>query len=415
MRKSFQWKITVISVLFLLVIGAQAQDDVEDLPLTLPISYQQTIAETITDDAFFDWWQLEVTPGDIIVVEMEASDGLIPLLGLLDSDGDLVARSDEPDIAEVNGRSLLNHTAGKSGTYTIIATRDGRDKGTTTGSYTLTVINNRSDIVAPINPFMEVEFRCKDWLMSNALTFEFREDVVIGEDVQPGERTEFYRVSVYGLDGFEPIIRMFADVIQDGPLDCTDSPQATEGTSLELPFLDEPYEVTEDDAKHVAMVTLNNTGQRDPLGDIIVNIGAREGTSGRFIVVLEGMGLQVRGDVDEFFVRRGPFASDNPLDIYMIGNADNRLDPYMEYSDVDTGIQFICDDVGRGDCRILDTLTDARITMGTDNQTYLADRFDAGVRVDLDDNPTTTVKFQSRDDNTTGGYTVIFYGELPAR
>lgn len=412
MRLNTFHKLVLIIVVLTVTLTIYAQDD---QPMVADINYDMSIEDTITDHAFFDWWHLQVEVGDIIVVSMQADGGLQPLLGLLDESGNLLTRSDLETIAEVDGVSFLQHTALTEGQYTIIASRDGRDQGTTTGVYLLTVTNRNSEDTSRPNPFLETEFRCDEWLLTNALTFKFSEDFIRPDNIAPGQLTEYYRVSVYGLDGFEPVIRILSNILQDRPLDCTDSAQATEGAQLDLPFLDAPYEVTSDDADHVAMVTLTNSGDGDPLGDIVVSIGAKEGTSGRFIVVLEGMELHERTDSDEFFVRRGAFARDSILDMYMIGYPDNRLDSLMETRDEETDVYQHCDDMGRDDCADLPTIAPSTIIIGDDGTTYSADRFDAGLQIDSSDNQQARVTFRSREFTTSGEYLVIFVGELPPR
>lgn len=400
------------TLLLLITLTSSAQTDE---PLVAGINYGMSVQETITDFAFFDWWQLQVEEGDIVVASMEAVEGLQPLLGLMDAGGDIVARSDIETVAEIDGVSFIQHTVATPGLYTIIATRDGRDDGTTTGAYILTV-NNRSDTDnTRANPFLETEFRCEEWLITNALTFQFSEDVDLSNDATPGQVTEFYRISVYGLDGFEPVIRILSDILPDRPLDCTDSAQATEGTQLDLPFLETTYDVTEDDADHVAMVTVTNSRENEPLGDITFSIGAKEGTFGQYIVVLEGLELHERQDIDEFFIRRGPFASDTHLDMYMIGYPNNRLDSFMESRIIETDESQTCDDIGRDACSDMPAIIPSTLLIGEDGATYSADRFDAGVRLDSPDNLLALVSLLSRENTTSGEYLVLFVGELLPR
>ena len=407
----FLYALLAIMMMFTSVVVYAQSDE----PLITEINYGMTVEETITERAFFDWWQINAAEGDMVIVSMEASDGLQPLIGLLNSNGDLVARSDSGDIAEVNGVSFLQYEAVEEGQYTIIATRDGRDQGTTTGRYLLTVTNRNDTESSRPNPYRETEFRCDEWIITNALTFEFSEDLNRPEEIVPGQITEFYRVTVLGLDGFEPVIRMLSNILPDRPLDCTDSWRATAGTQFDAPFLDSPIAVTDEDTDHVAMVTLTNTGDAEPLDTVWVTIGAKEGTSGRFIVILEGLELHDRTDTDEFFVRRGPFAGETPLDIYMIGFPDTRLDSLIETLDIETDDYQLCDDIGRDDCEDLPMITPSSIIIGEDGQTYSADQFDAGLRLDSPDNNMTLVTYQSRELNTSGRYLVVFVGELPAR
>jgi len=404
----------IYSLLLILLISLSTSTYAQDEePLVADINYNMTVQETLTDHAFFDWWRIDVEIGDVLVVSMDAQGGLQPLLGLLDENSELLTRSDLETVADVDGVAYMQHTALTAGKYTIIASRDGRDQGTTTGGYLLTVTNRNNPSVSRPNPFLETEFRCSEWLLTNALTFRFSEDYIKSETLTPGQLTESYRISAYGLDGFEPVIRVLADVLQDRPLDCTDSPKGTVDTQFDLPFLDTPYAVTSDDESYAAMVTVTNSSD-EPLGDIIVSIGAKEGTSGRFIVILEGMGLHERTDDDEFLVRRGAFAGDTALDMYMIGYPNNRLDSLLEAYDEETDTYQLCDDIGRDDCTNVDPIANALIKIGINDYDYTADRFDAGLRIDSPDNNPIQVLFRSREYNTDGLYLVMFMGELPS-
>jgi hypothetical protein len=403
-----------LTLAILIPLSVSAQDD---QPLVADINYDMTVQESITDHAFFDWWRLEVALGDTLMITMNAADGLQPLLGLLDENSELMTRSDLEQVAEVDGMAFIQYTAVTAGQYTIIASRDGRDQGTTTGAYLLTVNNRNNEQSSRPNPFLETEFRCSEWLLTNALTFQFSEDYIRPETIAPGEVTEYYRVSVYGLDGFEPVMRILANVLLDRPLDCTDSSQASEGNQLDLPFLDEPYIVTDKNTDNVTIVTITNSGDGDPLGNITISIGAKEGTSGRFIVVLEGLELHERDDDDEILLRRGAFAGDSPLDIYMIGESDNRLDSFLEIQDeeAEADSSLMCDDIGRDDCADFPELAQSTIMISEDEKLYTADKFDSQLRFDSPDNTPIKVKFHSREYNTDGKYVVVFVGELPAR
>src|SRR5690606_19871969 len=111
-----------------------AQDD--DLPVTTFIAFDDIVTETLTETAFWDWWQIQANEGDIIVADMIAEDALEPLLGILGPDGDLLDRSED---GPPGGSVSLEYTTPAAGEYTIVATRVGNANGTSTGPYTLQV------------------------------------------------------------------------------------------------------------------------------------------------------------------------------------------------------------------------------------------------------------------------------------
>ena len=177
------------AALLLFALPLLAQED--DGPLSEPISYDQPVSDSLSQRAFWDWWQLQAAEGDLIVAEMQAGDTLEPLLGILDAEGMLLARSDD---GEPGGTVTLEYRAEQAGQYTIVATRVGNEDGISTGPYQLLV---RQANLPRLNPYQEVTFRCQDYEVTNAAT------LVVEEDAQPGGPVI---VAVYGLDGFEPVI-----------------------------------------------------------------------------------------------------------------------------------------------------------------------------------------------------------------
>src|SRR5690606_37977247 len=170
--------------------------------------YGQVVEETLTQRSFVDIWEFYGTQGDRIIARMVARDGLAPLLGITDAGGDLVARSDLSIDGSMqlnapeNGISEINFVLPETGPYMLVATRVGNQEGTTTGSYTLSLTFVES--AAEARAFQEVVFRCGAAEIITAGTIE-----LIPE---PGDGD--YWVSVYGLDGFDPYIRV--DVVESG-------------------------------------------------------------------------------------------------------------------------------------------------------------------------------------------------------
>lgn len=131
--------ITALLALLMFALPIMAQEESEDAPITLPLDFDRLVEETITDRAFYDWWTIDLFENDEIHIEMTGYDGLAPLLGILDPDRNLVARSDTDVQPEPNGIATLDFTAEYEGRYTIVATREGNEQGTSTGDYTLLV------------------------------------------------------------------------------------------------------------------------------------------------------------------------------------------------------------------------------------------------------------------------------------
>jgi len=383
--------------------------DPPDTPLYVPITFDNTVTGSITDAAFFDWWEIELEEGDEILIEMQARDGLAPLVGILDSNRDLQARSDDERIERVNGLSLLQYRAPADGIYLIVPTRVDNEFGDSTGSYDLTV-----SLIPDIenDEFVQVEFRCSEMIITNALELEFTEE--INEREQDGIAIfEFYRLTVYGLDGFQPIIRAQASV-QDGNLDCSGDAQRTSGNEVTFPDGTELL-ITENDLDNVAQLSLRSTNDEQNFGVVSLSIGSLDGTGGRYIAFLEGLQLSERQDVDQLIVRKAPFAKDSDLDIYMVGDNDTRLDPTLTLLDEEENILIVCDDAGRADCDTIASFTDAGtlIRLGTNVTNIRGDRFDAGVTLTDSSTDPFTLTMQSRNNDTNGAYTLVFIGSLP--
>ena len=390
-----------ILILILVVPIVAAQDTIK------PIAYDQVVSDTITEDVFFDWWRLEAEAGQTIAVQMVASDGLVPLIGILDANADLVARSDETTPPVENGVATLEYTADATGAYFIVATRDGRENGTSTGSYVLDVRCSNCPN-SRINTRQDVEFRCGDMLVTTAATLEFTEDIVV-DSSRPF--VEFYRLTVYGIGEFEPVIRVAAD-IQEGYLDCTDDGQQTVGDMYQLP--DGTTGIIPEDTSHAAQLTLRNPTTEDTFGAIVFNIGSRDGKPGRYVAVLEGFRIHERGDQDGLVVRLGPLARDTDMLLYMIGNPDNRLDPTIQT--IDREPEQACDDAGQRGCEDVPSFNGAEVTIHVaEGARIQGDRFDAGLRLHPGSPEAINLILSSRDNRTTGDYSLVFIGELPAR
>src|SRR5689334_8531343 len=92
-------KITLFLIVILTVLPVFAQDnpppppDPDSVVTVTDITYDSVQQDTITNKAFYDWWRIQASAGDVMVVEMGGNDGLAPLIGILDSNGNLVAKS----------------------------------------------------------------------------------------------------------------------------------------------------------------------------------------------------------------------------------------------------------------------------------------------------------------------------------
>ncbi len=399
--------IALFSITFL--ASAQGTENPEESVTIAPIGFDSPIFDTITDPFFYDWWEVQLSEGDTISIMMEAFDGLVPLLGIMDEQRELLFRSDESTVAQPDDVLEAVFKAPQTGLYLIIASRDGNQNGITTGTYRLTV-SQVGRVTPRENNLLEVEFRCTDMLVTNAMQLELEEDSVDRAD----GFVDFYAITVFGLDGFTPVIRANAPQLRDTPLDCTKDDVALPNSEIALPDLP-PFTFLEDDESvQGARYILQNTASDVVLGRVFITIGSLDGAKGRFIVILEGLQIVPRSDEDIIGVRLAPFVKEQPLRVYMLGNANTRLDPVLEGRDTNGEIGVVCDDSGRGECEASPLLNDLRVFIADGGGiTHQADRFDASITLQPMTTDSQYLLARSRNNETSGAYTLILVSELP--
>jgi hypothetical protein len=386
------WRRVFLACMVLLAVPTLAQEDIETVA---EIFYDSMVENTITQQAFFDWWQVQAGQGDVLVIDMAASGGLQPLVGILDPGGTLVSHSED---GAVDGTISLEYTTPAPGQYTIVATRVGNLDGTSTGSYSLR-LRRANAPVQDVNPHQDVTFRCEDYEVTTASTIVFQEDAVDGL---------LHRITVYGIDGFQPVIRLNVEVPDPYEL-CNTDAQRTVGDTFTLPG-EAARTISEENISTVSQLLINGAEQA---GVITITIGSKDGLPGRYIALIEGFNIDPGTDVDMMEVRVGPLAAETTaIQLYMVAAQNSRLDPFLTLPD--TGES--CDDAGRADCDAIPTFMGAGATLheGT-GTTLVGDRSDAGLLINPGNPDVVAVEFGSRAGRTHGGYAVVLIGEMPAR
>ncbi|MAS35131.1 MAG: hypothetical protein CL610_14060 [Anaerolineaceae bacterium] len=379
----------IILLLWTMPLAAQ-----NDTPLSEPINYDEPVADTLTARAFWDWWFIQASAGDEIVAEMTGEDGLEPLLGILDSGGELLARS--PDGAP-DGTVTLEYTVTTAGEYTIVATRTGNENGTSTGPYSL-LVRRANMVPVRVNPYQEVIFRCQDYEAANALTVQFAEDV---------DQASYYLISVYGLDGFEPVIR-----VEFGSVDLTDCARDSQGMGGNVYALpgQEPITLTENYEASSAQLFISSAA---PVGTVTLTVGSANGEPGRYIAVIDGF-YTAADDRDTIRISQGPLAATAPLTLYMVADTATRLDPTISLPE-DIEDSAICDDAARRGCEGVPSPDGLEIYLNELDRHIKADRFDAGLVLPPNTPDLRYVELGSFNDNTSGHYALVVLGELPLR
>jgi hypothetical protein len=377
-----------------------AQSD-PNTPTVLDIQYDAVVHDTITSAAFYDWWTIEASANDDIVIDMAAGDGLQPLIGILDGSGDLVARSDD---GEANATVTLEYVIPTAGHYTIVATRVGNADGTSTGTYSLRLRRANSPVVNT-DPYQDVTFPCKDqgFEATTAATIAFQED--------PTPNMQ-HRITVYGIDGFRPVIRVNFDGPNAQPFEvCNIDAEFTVGDTFTLPGED-TRTITADNLDTVSQLVLSGA---EKMGLITVTIGSKDGQPGRYVAVFEGFAIEPNNDADAFEVRIGPLAAKTTsITAYMVAGDSSRLDPFMTLPE--SGLT--CDDAGRGDCSTVASIAHAGVVLhdgGNHTVSYIGDRSDAGILINPGNPDPVGLQLSSRSGDTHGAYALILIGQLPPR
>lgn len=375
----------------LLAVPVYAQ---QDLPVSDSINYDDGVSDNLTARAFWDWWLLQAEEGDKIVAEMTGAGGLQPLLGILDPDGTLVARSVD---GEINGTIKLEYTTLTAGEYTIVATRVGNENGTTTGPYSLLVRRANEAPLRP-NPYQEVIFRCQDFEAANAAT------IVFGDDP---EQAGSYLISVYGLDGFRPVIRVHLGALDF--TDCARDTQAIAGSIFGFPG-EEPFTLVENYEEIAAQLFIPNAA---PAGEVTFTVGSAGSATGRFMAVIHGLRLET-ADVDSIRVGQGPLAALKPLVIYMIADSGSRLDPALTFAAGEPAGP-VCDDAGRRGCEGVPAPDGVYVFLAEQGVEIKPDPFDAGLLLPAGTPQLHEIELNSFNKNAAGTYSIVLIGELAPR
>lgn len=385
-----------------------SSDESLDEPLILPIDFDEPVSDTISERAIFDWWTIELVEGDQIEVQMAASDGLEPLIGILNPDRELMARSDMEATPVANDVVAVTYEVPSDGEYTLVATRAGNLEGTSTGSYSL-VVSLVFRVPERENDRIPVEFRCGEDLVTTALFFEPADEFRPLEESLPFNDQARLRITVIGLDDFQPLIRLQS--LDNDPV-CYDLPPAShEGYAYDLPGLAPDGGP---DVEHIVEAVVTQDQLPWALEGLQVTIGSKDGQPGRYIALVEGMSLEDREDVDWLNIRRGPLARNAPTSIYMVATS-LRFDPYLTLLNEADTVFDQCDDAGRGDCDDMPSIEDKSLTLslGEETAAIVGQRFDAGIMLEPDRLEVQQLRLESRSHSTRGSYAILIMGELP--
>ena len=378
----------------MLVMPAMAQDDG---PAAESVGYDSMIEDSITSIAIYDWWYIVASEGDQMVVDMHSTGELAPLIGILDINGTLAARSED---GTPGSTVTLEYTVPVDGEYRVVATRAGNENGTTTGDYQLLIRKANTPIIID-NPYQEVVFRCEDFEVTNVTSLEFADDP---------DQANIYRLTIYGMDGFVPVIR--TNISDLNVNDCAQDFQAIEGDTYTLPG-EETVTVTGDLRNYTSQITIRGAKEA---GLVAFTIGSKNGSTGRYLAVLEGLTISPNDDTDYLHIGQGPLAALSPLLVYMVAGKTERLDPSMRLRTDDPDSDgIVCDDAGRRGCDDVPSIVGLNINVAVENFEIAGDRFDAGVLLPNGGRDLREIELGSFSGNTEGTYSLVLMGELPPK
>jgi hypothetical protein len=394
----------LIIVLLIIIVGIpiQAQEpEPTDEVTFFDIFYDSTVRGQITDSAYFDFWRFSASAGDEIIVRMKGEEGLAPLIGIAGSNREVIVRSDMDE----NGEQLPDATPDSTvelrfivpidGEFAIVATRAGRENGTTSGYYTLVLnLANSADILRD-QARQAVEFRCGEDIVTTTLNIQLP---------NPSQPTS-YRITVYGLDSFEPAVRIFAGV-EDEYEYCTTDGQNTVGDTIT--FWDVPTITIDENTTQTAQYGFNSSGG---VGQITFTIASVGGGRGRYVAVLEGLTLAEIGGLNPLDLQMGAIALGSSVTLYMVKSADTRIDPFMAQTLYD-GSFISCDDAGGRGCETTPSASNILITL-QDGTIIRGDRFSSGLHLTPETIDLLNLQFMSRAQNAIGDYAIVIIGELP--
>lgn len=388
-------------------LGAVAQPS-PDTPSDQTIDRDQMVVETLTDVAFFDLWRFYGTAGEEYEVIMSASGGLAPVVGVRTASGDVFASSDQLEDgtilrSEPDSDALLRFTVPVSGELVLIASRDGLDNGTTTGSYRLTLTLLASAPEAP-DPYTDVTFRCQSEVATSVALVEFGDT---------GERAPELRLTVWA--SFPPVIRVGDGGGEDGsPTLCAlpdpqdglaDTPPLISGDNI--PLGERSFAAAGENV--LAGSVSFGISPRDAQGPITLTIGSLEPGLGVFVARIDGLQFEEVGDADTVVLRHGPFARDGVLRLVTQAEAGIRLDVQVAVPEIEGVVA--CPDWGLRACPLRDW-REIDIAYGGEPLTF--DILDAVAEMATGDTEPVGFVLSGGNPNVEGGYTLWLFGAASA-
>lgn len=239
-----------------------------------------------------------------------------------------------------------------------------------------------------------------------------------GEEIIGGVKFTFlninpgytYRVTAVGIDDFDPSL---AVVTAPGEGRCNDDEVKAAGSEVAVPGFG-------------LLTATNRTAQvtvsTPRAGNVDVIVGGYEGATGQFAMVIEGLAINPRDELDGFLISVPTVVQQQEIGVYMVSRYIN-LDAYMmlwqgqglQQDPIDfetvTAIQD-CDDVAVGNCSTIPAFPGGGVSIANGNA-YIAGATDAGIVLVPNSNEKFLFAFGSSNEGSTGDYAIIVTGMVP--
>ncbi len=334
-------------MLLICVVGLTASAQEND-PVDAPLEQDVPVYETLTSVAFFDLWRFYAVAGEQYQLTMDGGDGLAPLIGVRGASGDVFIASNRLSDgtlldAEPDGQAMVTFKAPETGELVVIATRAGSQDGTTIGSYRLilTFITTQPD---PVDPYMDVSFRCKSELAESVAYIE------VGDASEVGD---VLRLTVWA--SFRPVIRVGDGQAAEGETSCIlpDEESGLRGaiTGENIPLGALSFAAT--DAQVLGHTATFEIPFEVANGQVGLTIGSLDGTVGVFVAQVDGLSLETAEDYDAIILRHGPFAKEGTLRLIAQRDPNSRLDIQLVLDEQTDGVT-VCEDWGLRSCELGD-------------------------------------------------------------
>ncbi len=351
-----------------------------------PIYLGDVVSGALSNARYEVVYSYDGQAGEVISVSMTSAGMVDPYLALYDAYPSQNPLAYDDDGGGATDALINGYQLPATGRYYIVATRFGRETGSTTGDYTLSLMSGSVSMSSgPAITGGLAAFECNGNLIDTSAIVTF-------DQVRPGFT---YRVTVLGLDGFDPVIALFAE---DGTGLCNDDERNAAGSVVDVPGVGL---VTADSL--TAQIVFTTSGA---IGDIEMNIGGFGGSGGRFVAIFEGLAIYPANELDGVTVTTAPVPNGQDMYVYMVSET-TALDPYLSLPEWN----IICDDIGSDGCVGVPAFSGGGIRIANGGR-YVTGPYDAGLGIVSDGTPQ-YFEFASYAGRSSGNYAMVIMGAAP--